>query len=87
MSTTSPEHHPESSDTHEIPHELDTRRLVRRGLVVVVAIVVLVLIALLAPGLGSVRTILEPHRPGSPAPGTSTDQRETGPGHSADDLG
>ena len=59
MSTTSPEHHPESSDTHEIPNELDTGRLIRRGLVVVVAIVVLVLIALLAPGLGSVRTILE----------------------------
>jgi len=64
VSTTSPEHHPESPDTHEIPHELDTRRLVRRGLVVVVAIVVLVLIALLAPGLGSVRTILERASPG-----------------------
>ena len=64
MSTTSSEHHPESSDTHEIPDELDTRRLVRRGLVVVVAIVVLVLIALLAPGLGSVRTILERASPG-----------------------
>jgi uncharacterized membrane protein YbhN (UPF0104 family) len=64
VSTTSPEHHPESSDTHEIPDELDTRRLVRRGLVVVVAIVVLVLIALLAPGLGSVRTILERASPG-----------------------
>jgi uncharacterized membrane protein YbhN (UPF0104 family) len=64
VSTTSPEHHPESSDTHEIPNELDTRRLVRRGLVVVVAIVVLVLIALLAPGLGSVRTILERASPG-----------------------
>ena len=64
MSATSPEHHPESSDTHEIPNELDTRRLIRRGLVVVVAIVVLVLIALLAPGLGSVRTILERASPG-----------------------
>ena len=64
MSTTSPEHHPESSDTHEIPNELDTGRLVRRGLVVVVAIVVLVLIALLAPGLGSVRAILERASPG-----------------------
>ncbi|HEY9289823.1 MAG TPA: tryptophan 2,3-dioxygenase family protein [Microlunatus sp.] len=39
------------------------------------------------PELYAVRTILEPHRPGSPDPGTSTDQRETGPGHSADDLG
>ena len=64
MSTTSPEHHPESPDTHEIPNELDTRRLVRRALVVVVAIVVLVLIALLAPGLGSVRAILERASPG-----------------------
>ena len=64
MSATSPEQHPEPSDTHEIPKELDTRRLVRRGLVVVVAIVVLVLIALLAPGLGSVRTILERASPG-----------------------
>jgi uncharacterized membrane protein YbhN (UPF0104 family) len=64
VSTTSPEHHPESSDRHEIPNELDTRRLVRRGLVVVIAIVVLVLIALLAPGLGSVRTILERASPG-----------------------
>ncbi len=64
MSTTSPEHHPESSDTHEIPNELDTGRLIRRGLVVVAAIVVLVLIALLAPGLGSVREILERASPG-----------------------
>ena len=64
MSTTSPEHHRESPDTHEIPNELDTRRLVRRALVVVVAIVVLVLIALLAPGLGSVRAILERASPG-----------------------
>jgi uncharacterized membrane protein YbhN (UPF0104 family) len=64
VSTTSPGQHPQSSDTHEIPHELDTNRLVRRGLVVVVAIVVLVLIALLAPGLGSVRTILERASPG-----------------------
>jgi uncharacterized protein (TIRG00374 family) len=64
VSATSPEQHPESSDTHEIPNELDTRRLIRRGLVVVVAIVVLVLIALLAPGLGSVRTILERASPG-----------------------
>jgi uncharacterized membrane protein YbhN (UPF0104 family) len=64
VSATSPEQHPESSDRHEIPKELDTRRLVRRGLVVVVAIVVLVLIALLAPGLGSVRTILERASPG-----------------------
>ncbi len=64
MSATSPEHHPESSDAHEIPDELDTRRLIRRGLVVVVAIVVLVLIALLAPGLGSVREILERASPG-----------------------
>jgi uncharacterized membrane protein YbhN (UPF0104 family) len=64
VSATSPEQHPESSDTHEIPDELDTRRLIRRGLVVVVAIVVLVLIALLAPGLGSVRTILERASPG-----------------------
>jgi len=64
VSTTSPEHHPESSDTHEIPNELDTGRLIRRGLVVVAAIVVLVLIALLAPGLGSVREILERASPG-----------------------
>jgi uncharacterized membrane protein YbhN (UPF0104 family) len=64
VSATSPEQHPESSDTHEIPGELDTRRLVRRGLVVVAAIVVLVLVALLAPGLGSVRMILERASPG-----------------------
>jgi uncharacterized membrane protein YbhN (UPF0104 family) len=64
VSATSPEQHPESSDTHEIPNELDTRRLIRRGLVVVVAIVVVVLIALLAPGLGSVREILERASPG-----------------------
>jgi uncharacterized membrane protein YbhN (UPF0104 family) len=50
---------PETHDAHDIPRELDTRRLARRALVVVVAIVVLVLIALFAPGLGSVRTILE----------------------------
>src|SRR4029079_16225209 len=49
---------PESREL-EVPKELDTGRLLRRGLVVVVGIVVLVLIALLAPGLGSVRTILE----------------------------
>jgi uncharacterized membrane protein YbhN (UPF0104 family) len=64
VSATSSDQHPESSDRHEIPSELDTRRLIRRGLVVVAAIVVLVLIALLAPGLGSVRTILERASPG-----------------------
>ncbi len=65
MSTTTPEQHPPpSSDTHDIPHGLDTRTLVRRGLVVVVAIVVVVLIALFSPGLGSVRELLERASPG-----------------------
>jgi uncharacterized membrane protein YbhN (UPF0104 family) len=41
-----------------MPRELDARRLVRRGLVVVAALVVLGLVALLAPGLGEVRTLL-----------------------------
>ena len=42
-----------------MPRELDARRLVRRGLVVVAALVVLGLVALLAPGLGEVRALLE----------------------------
>jgi uncharacterized membrane protein YbhN (UPF0104 family) len=50
---------PETHDERDIPRELDTRRLARRALVVVAAIVILVLIALLAPGLGSVREILQ----------------------------
>ena len=41
-----------------MPRELDARRLVRRGLVVVAALVVLGLVAALAPGLGEVRTLL-----------------------------
>jgi uncharacterized membrane protein YbhN (UPF0104 family) len=47
-----------------MPRELDTRRLLRRGLVVVAALVVLVLVALLAPGLGEIRTILGRASPG-----------------------
>jgi glycosyltransferase 2 family protein len=41
-----------------MPGEFDAGRLVRRGLVIAVAIVVLGLIALLAPGLGDVQTLL-----------------------------
>jgi uncharacterized membrane protein YbhN (UPF0104 family) len=47
-----------------MPRELDARRLVRRGLVVVAALVALGLVALLAPGLGEVRTLLERASPG-----------------------
>jgi uncharacterized membrane protein YbhN (UPF0104 family) len=42
----------------DLPGELDTRRLVRRGLIVVVAITAVVLVALLAPGLDQVRDLL-----------------------------
>jgi uncharacterized membrane protein YbhN (UPF0104 family) len=42
-----------------MPRELETRRLVRRALQVVVALAVLGLIVVLAPGLGEVRTKLE----------------------------
>jgi uncharacterized membrane protein YbhN (UPF0104 family) len=47
-----------------MPRELDARRLVRRGLVVVAALVALGLVALLAPGLGEVRTLLGRASPG-----------------------
>jgi glycosyltransferase 2 family protein len=47
-----------------VPRELDARRLVRRGLAVVAALVVLGLVALLAPGLGEVRTLLGRASPG-----------------------
>jgi uncharacterized membrane protein YbhN (UPF0104 family) len=47
-----------------MPRELDVRRLVRRGLAVVAALVVLGLVALLAPGLGEVRTLLARASPG-----------------------
>jgi uncharacterized membrane protein YbhN (UPF0104 family) len=42
----------------ELPRELDTGRLVRRALIVVVGIVALVLVALLMPGLHEVRHLL-----------------------------
>jgi uncharacterized membrane protein YbhN (UPF0104 family) len=42
----------------DLPRELDTRRLVRRALFVVVALVALGLVALLAPGLQDVRHLL-----------------------------
>lgn len=42
-----------------MPGELDTRRLARHALWVIAGIVVLLLIALLAPGLGEVRDLLE----------------------------
>jgi uncharacterized membrane protein YbhN (UPF0104 family) len=42
----------------DLSHELDTRRLLRRGLAVVVALVALLLVAALAPGLGDVRHLL-----------------------------
>ena len=42
-----------------MPRELDTRRLLRRGLAVVAALVALGLVALLAPGLDEVRALLE----------------------------
>jgi uncharacterized membrane protein YbhN (UPF0104 family) len=47
-----------------MPRELDVRRLVRRGLVVVAALVVVGLVAVLAPGLGEVRTLLGRAAPG-----------------------
>jgi uncharacterized membrane protein YbhN (UPF0104 family) len=47
-----------------LPDELDPRRLVRRLLGVVALLVVLVLVAVLAPGLGEVRTRLADADPG-----------------------
>lgn len=46
-------------DAPDLPGELNTRRLVRGGAFVVVGLVVVGLIALLAPGLDEVRRILE----------------------------
>jgi uncharacterized membrane protein YbhN (UPF0104 family) len=51
-------------DVPDLPRELDTRRLVKRGIVVALGIVALGLIALLAPGLDSVRRMLERAEPG-----------------------
>ena len=48
----------------ELPDELSTRRLVRRALWVVVLLVVIGLIAALAPGLGDVRKLLSNANPG-----------------------
>jgi uncharacterized membrane protein YbhN (UPF0104 family) len=48
----------------ELPDELSTRRLVRRALWVVVLLVVVGLIAALAPGLGEVRRLLARADPG-----------------------
>jgi uncharacterized membrane protein YbhN (UPF0104 family) len=47
-----------------LPSELDTRRLLRRALQVVALLVVLLLGALLAPGLGEVRHLLAGVKPG-----------------------
>jgi uncharacterized membrane protein YbhN (UPF0104 family) len=49
---------PEVPDVQDLPRELDTGRLLRRALIVVVGIVVLVLVALLMPGLHEVRHLL-----------------------------
>jgi uncharacterized membrane protein YbhN (UPF0104 family) len=48
----------------DLPRELDAGRLVRRALVVVVAIVVLVLVAVFMPGLHEVRHLLAGASPG-----------------------
>jgi uncharacterized membrane protein YbhN (UPF0104 family) len=48
----------------ELPEELETRRLVRRALWVVALLVVIGLIAALAPGLGEVRKLLADADPG-----------------------
>jgi uncharacterized protein (TIRG00374 family) len=48
----------------ELPDELSTRRLVRRALWVVVLLVVIGLVAALAPGLGEVRDLLANADPG-----------------------
>ena len=49
----------EPLEAEPMPREFDTRQLVRRGLWAVAALVVLLLVALLAPGLGDVRDLLE----------------------------
>jgi uncharacterized membrane protein YbhN (UPF0104 family) len=49
---------PKVTTAPDLPRELDVRRLVRSGLLVAVAIVVVVLIAMLAPGLEEVRALL-----------------------------
>jgi uncharacterized membrane protein YbhN (UPF0104 family) len=50
---------PEGSGPVEIPKEFDTRRLVRRALIVVAILAVVGLIVGLAPGLGEIRTLLQ----------------------------
>jgi uncharacterized protein (TIRG00374 family) len=49
---------PGSPEVRDMPRELDTGRLIRRGLIVVVALVAVLLVALLAPGLDQVRDLL-----------------------------
>jgi uncharacterized membrane protein YbhN (UPF0104 family) len=53
----------ESSGSSELPREITPRRIALRGLEVIGFLVVLVLIAVLAPGLGEVRSALEGAEP------------------------
>ncbi len=55
---------PLATPTVELPEEFEDRRLVRRALQVILLLAVLVLIVLLAPGLGEVRDKLAGARPG-----------------------
>jgi uncharacterized membrane protein YbhN (UPF0104 family) len=59
-----PEAGPQATPGGGLPAEVDSRRLLRRALQVVVLLGLLVLVALLAPGLGSVRKHLEGAAPG-----------------------
>ena len=49
---------------HELPSEFDARRLARRALGVIAVLVVLLLVVVLAPGLGEVRKYLASADPG-----------------------
>jgi len=58
ISTSGVEGPPDAGDTEDTGREFEPRVLLRRGLPALVAIAVLVLIVLLAPGLGEVRDLL-----------------------------
>ena len=53
-----------SPSSHTLPEEIAPRRILRRGIEVVALLVVLVLVAVLAPGLGEVRDRLTGAQPG-----------------------
>ncbi len=54
----------EPTEPVELPREFEPRRLVRRGVPIVVALAMIGLVVLLAPGLGEVRDRLADARPG-----------------------